>query len=292
MMKHHILLALSLVTCIVLTGCRNRQRVVKESGASAAGAASTTVIAPNTAEAAEAAAYTAKVAHNRLKNDYLTASVKASVSGSGMNLSAGGMLRMKRDDVIRLSLRVIGIEVGLLEFTPQDVLIIDRFHKQYIRASYSEVSFLRAAGLDFYALQSLFWNELFVPGSRDVSKQAARFRVHAVPGGYTLTLNDTPQLTYTFSAPAATPVVRRLTVKGKEAGQRGAFDWTYGGFKPVGGRPFPTTMKMQVSGTGKDIGLDLTLSNLKHDRDWETRTTVSSRYSRRSVDEVLKGLKL
>lgn len=291
-MMKHILLALSLITCVMLTGCRNRHRVIKEPALSAGGTASTTVIAPNATEAAEAAAYTAKVAHNRLKNDYLTASVKASVSGSGLNLSANGTLRMKRDDVIRLSLRVFGIEVGLMEFTPQDVLLIDRFHKQYIRASYSEVSFLRTAGLDFYALQSLFWNELFVPGSRDVAKQTARFEVHTVSDGYTLTLSDTPQLTYTFTTQTATPVVQHLTVKGKEAGQRGTFDWTYGAFKPVGGRPFPTTMKMQVSGTGKDIGLDLTLSNFKHDSDWETRTTVSSRYNRRSVDEVLKGLKL
>ena len=51
-------------------------------------------------------------------------------------------------------------------------------------------------------------------------------------------------------------------------------------------------MQMQVSGTGKDMGLSLTLSNLKNDTDWNTRTTVSAKYTRRSVNEVLKGLNL
>ena len=58
------------------------------------------------------------------------------------DLSVNGTLRMKRNDVVQLSLTFLGMEVGRMEFTPSDVLIIDRFNKQYVRASYDEVSFL------------------------------------------------------------------------------------------------------------------------------------------------------
>lgn len=100
-----------------------------------------------------------------LSQQGVTASTKVRLSGvGGKDLSVNGKLQMKRNDVIRLSLRFLGMEVGLMEFTPNDVLVVDRINKQFVRAKYGEVSFLRQAGLDFYALQSLFWNELFIPG--------------------------------------------------------------------------------------------------------------------------------
>lgn len=72
------------------------------------------------------------------------------------NLSVGGTLKMKRDDVVQLSLTVLGIEVGRLEFTPKDVLIVDRVNKQYVRARYDQVAFLQTADLDFYAFSRCF----------------------------------------------------------------------------------------------------------------------------------------
>ena len=49
---------------------------------------------------------------------------------------------------------------------------------------------------------------------------------------------------------------------------------------------------MKVSGTGKDLTLGLSLSNLKNDSDWNTRTSLSAKYTRRSLQEVMKGLNL
>ena len=51
-------------------------------------------------------------------------------------------------------------------------------------------------------------------------------------------------------------------------------------------------MEMNVTGTGRDIKLSLDLSAISADSNWNTRTTISSKYQRRTVDEVLSGLKL
>lgn len=102
---------------------------------------------------------------------------------------------MKRDQMIRISLRMLGFEVGVMEFTPADVLVIDRFNKQYVRAAYNEVGFLRQAGLDFYSLQALFWNELFLPGQHQLTtSDLKRFTLEQVQQTNVLVPTSTPAL--------------------------------------------------------------------------------------------------
>ena len=48
---------------------------------------------------------------------------------------------------------------------------MDRINKQYLRASYEQVDFLRNSGLNFYSLQALFWNELFQPGQAQLNNE-------------------------------------------------------------------------------------------------------------------------
>lgn len=277
-----------LACCLLLAACRSGQHVTKEKLPVPAEQTTTKAAA----EAEVAVAYVSKVAALQVNRPCITASAKVSLQGMGKDLNVSGQLRMKRDDVVRLSLRALGFEVAVLEFTPQDVLMVDRINKQYVRAAYSEVSFLRQANLDFYALQSLFWNELFVPGQRKLNAQTAHFHLSHKGAQTLLTLTDTPKLAYTFYTNEEAVRIDELQVKGRNAGDKGSFCWTYAGFREFAGRHFPTQMQMQVSGTGKDMGLSLTLSNLKNDTDWNTRTTVSAKYTRRSVNEVLKGLNL
>ncbi len=78
---------------------------------------------------------------------------------------------MRRDEVIRITITPFGImEAGRIEFTPDYVLVVDRINKQYIKATYSDVDFLKANGMDFYTLQALFWNELFMPSKQSVAE--------------------------------------------------------------------------------------------------------------------------
>lgn len=275
---------LYLLCCIaVVTGCRSTSNLEKSSTAAVPTTATST-------SAAAAKAYVQRAASVQANKQFLTASAKVGITGFGKDLTVNGSLKMKRDDVVRLSLRFLGVEVGLLEFTPQDVLVVDRINKQYVRAAYSEVSFLKQAGLDFYSLQSLFWNELFVPGSRSALQDADRFKLSEENGQSILSLTDTPALAYYFYTSPSDATVRQLVVKGSKATDKGTFSWTYGNFTTFGARSFPSSMKMSVTGTGKDVGLDLSLSSIGSDDDWNTRTTVSAKYKRRTVAEVFKSL--
>lgn len=73
--------------------------------------------------------------------------------------SAGGYLRMKRDEIIQARLVALIVEVGRLEMTPEYILVQDRMNRQYVKARWEEIPQLKEAGADFYTLQQLFWGE-------------------------------------------------------------------------------------------------------------------------------------
>lgn len=285
-MKCYLYIALVALT---LTACRSSKSAVKAPDTNTSASTKTTHITNNTA----ALASVKKVAAMHLSQQSVTASTKVRLSGvGGKDLSVNGKLQMKRNDVIRLSLRFLGMEVGLMEFTPNDVLVVDRMNKQFVRAKYGEVSFLRQAGLDFYALQSLFWNELFIPGQHTLSAEGlGRFELVQKAGLNVLTPKNTPKLAYHFYADPQANTIQRLQVRSNNAAEKGEFAFNYDGFELFGGRPFPTQMRMAVTGTGKkDITLALSLSSLKADASFDTRTTVSAKYTQRSVQQVLGQL--
>lgn len=287
-MKHLIIPLLS--AALLLTACHSSKSVTKVNP-TPTGTTSTTHISSK--DNAAAATFAQKVASHRITSPGITASAKVRISGiGGKDLSVSGKLQMKRDAVIRLSLRMLGFELGVMEFTPTDVLVVDRYNKQYVRAAYSEVSFLRQANLDFYALQSLFWNELFLPGQHPLTtSDLKRFAFQAGDADMTvLTPTATPMLAYSFFIDPTSETVRRLQVASKKASDKGQFSFAYDSFQPFSGRQFPTSLQLSVTGTGKDVTLGINLSSLKASSDFDTTTKVSDKYTRRTVKEVLGKL--
>lgn len=91
-----------------------------------------------------------------------TAKVKVSLTRGEQNISTNGMLRMRYDDVIQLTLvdPILGItEVGRMELSPDSMLIIDRINKRYVSTQYDQFSATKSRNIDFNTIQELFWNE-------------------------------------------------------------------------------------------------------------------------------------
>jgi len=261
--------------------------------AASCGGTKTIVKDPTTAAAQEnAMAYKKKVVDNSQTAETLTARLGVNVKMGGKSLSCNGSLRMKRDDVVQLSLTLplIGTEVGRLECTPTEVLLIDRFNKQYIRGTYADVSFLAQTGLDFYSFQSMLWDELFVPGERNVENLLSRFRISQSGQHTSLLLSDTPRLEYNFLTLTAQAVVDRVSIRSKQAGEKGELVCSYSDFETVSGKPFPSVIQLDMRDLGTNITLKLSLSRIGHDTKWETRTSVPAKYTRLQTKDIFGHL--
>lgn len=234
--------------------------------------------------------YKAKVMANEQKEPCVTGKMHMQLKALDKDLTVSGNLRMKHDVVVQLSLSLLGFEVGRMEFTPQHVLIIDRVNKRFIRAPYTDVSFLQKAELDFYSLQSLFWNELFVPGERSAKGHLDRFKVSETGAHTLLSIEDAPKLNYNFLTQTEQAIINSVTVEGKNQEANAKLTWTYDRFEKLNGRLFPSMMACHVEGLGKSAEMSFSLSRLNNDDSWSTETKVSSKYKEMKADEILKRL--
>lgn len=214
----------------------------------------------------------------------LSSKLKFSAQVGSQDISVGGQLKMKRDDVIRIQLMALGIvEAGRLEFTPDYVLMMDRINKQYVKVPYEEVDFLRQSGINFYTLQALFLNELFEPGRQQPDLDD--FSVDRNADGVVISL-EADKLAYQWQADPLTARIRQTAVDHHDA----QLTWDYRDFKNVEKRLLPSDMEVSVKTAKKQIKVGFQLSQFSTDDDWEPRTTVSSKYKQVSVDDIVRRL--
>lgn len=283
-MKHFPLYLLA--AALTLTACRSSKHAVagSDSGVTAA-----TPAADSKKADAKAAALVGRIQSHSQTANALTARLKINLKSGSKTFDLGGSLRMKRNEVVQISLTMLGFEVARMEFAPDGVLLIDRVNKQYVKAAYTDLSFLRQARLDFYALQAMFWAEVFEPGQQGSASPTA-FAISRQDGQTMLTLPDAPALRYAFSVDESTACLTKTEVSSKKSNQNATFAWTYADYQQVDSKPFPTRMTAAFRLGTRDGGFTLGLSRIDHNADWETHTKVSSKYTQQKAEELLGRL--
>ncbi len=268
--------AVVVMTVVVMAGCGSKRKVVKET--------------PNTPEMVQQQGFLQKVNDNAQHTRFITSKVKFSVEVGAQQLTLTGNLKMKRDDVIRLQLMAFGfVEAGRLEFTKEYVLVMDRINKQYLKVPYQQLDFMRNSGLDFYALQALFWNELFQPGQTRMTDELLKSYNTDMESEDAVISMESGKLSYRWLADKSTAMVKMANILYKDR-FRGNYqlNWDYLDFKVNGRKKFPMDHKVKFSTPDKEVSFEMVLNYMGVDEDWETRTEVSSKYRQVSVDEILR----
>lgn len=216
--------------------------------------------------------------------------MRLNLSMGEKDIALSGSLKMKRGDVIQLSLTfpIIG-EVGRMEFTPDDVLIVDRINSRYVKVPYEKIDFLRSADLDFKVLESVFWNEIFYPGA-NVADKIDEFSVSSAGAHTLLSLTTAPKLDYSFLTISESALLDRTTVSSKNVADKSALTCIYSDFVKFDNGKFPQGIKLTFAGDKQNYGLDISLSSLSTSSDWSTRTTLSSKYKEMDVESLMKNL--
>ena len=261
---------------VVVAGCGSKRKVVKE-----------TPVAQNVVQQQE---FLQKVSDNAQYARFITSKVKFSVEVGAQQLTLTGNLKMKRDDVIRLQLMAFGfVEAGRLEFTKDYVLVMDRINKQYLKVPYQQLDFLRNSGLDFYALQALFWNELFQPGKQHITDELLKSYDTDMGGENAVISMESGKLSYRWLADKDNAQVNMANILYKDK-FRGNYqlNWDYLDFKANGRKKFPMDHKVKFTTPDKEVKFEMVLNYMGADEDWETRTEVSGKYLQVSVDEILR----
>lgn len=242
--------------------------------------------------------YMRRVYDNAVYTQNIVSNIDFSIDTGSKDISVGGSLHMRKDDVIRIQLTAFGLmEVGRLEFTKDYVMIVDRIHKEYIKADYNKVSFLQRNGLNFYSLQALFWNMLFMPGTKTVTDDMLKqFALNLQSSSVMVPVNlKQGNMSYVWQTESKTGQIKQteITYADKSSGTTKII-CKYDDFKPVGTKMFPHMLtlngKTQATQKPRDVKVGIKLKGVKMDKDWETRTTLSGKYKAVSVEEVLEKI--
>jgi hypothetical protein len=271
---------------LMLTSCFLHKKSVKEETPT-----------PLTAEQQQQKDFVSRVKENVQTARFVTSKVKFSVEVGAQKLTLTGNLKMKRDDVIRLQLMAFGfVEAGRIEMTKDYVLIMDRINKQYLKAPWMQVDFLRNSGLDFSSMQSLFWNELFKPNAVIIGKKVSASDTTAT---YTtlesgddmiIQLNE-GKMDYSWLVGRKDVAIKMANIQYKDRfspENNAQLNWDYDKFEMFSSKKFPTKHAITLTTAKKEVKLGMTLNYLGNDTEWETRTEVSNKYREVTVDEILR----
>ncbi|MGM9698464.1 MAG: DUF4292 domain-containing protein [Prevotella sp.] len=254
---------------------------------------SKTVVAPQpvTQEQLKAQDILQRVNDNVQSTKFVTSKIRFQVQMGTQDLSLTGNLKMKRDDVIRLQLMAFGfVEAARLEFTKDYVLIMDRINKQYLRATYEQIDFLRNSGLNFYSLQALFWNELFQPGQDKLNQEVLNnYQMH-IGGDDVIISFVKDKMTYKWLANQSDGRIRMANILYKDRIHGTTqLNWDYSDYKTFGKKQFPTENGIVfTTANNKEIKINMVLNYLGSESEWETRTSISNKYKEVKLDDILR----
>ena len=304
MNKNHIITTICLCALLLTGGCATNKKALesknhakKTQSATGADASQHRKESSSAQSATQGLRFVQKVSDNAVYSKNIVSKIDFSVNTGGKNISVGGSIHMRKDEVIRIQLTPMGlIEVGRIELTPEYVLIMDRIHKEYIKAAYGDVDFLKNNGLNFYSLQALFWNQLFIPGEQRVSETALeQYKIQEKTNGAIDISLQQGNMEYTWTADHQAALINQaaVTYNSKQHGTS-KLDWKYDDFKALGSKKFPAnhlfTLSTAASGKKKNILVEIKMNKLTTDSDWETQTTVSAKYKKVTVEDVINKI--
>lgn len=245
----------------------------------------------------QALAFVQKVANQKVSTQNIVGKMSLNVQMGSKNITVPGSLHMRYGEVIRIQafIPLLGSEVGRIEFTPDYVLVIDRMHKEYIKEDYNKVDFLKNNGLNFYSLQALFWNQLFMPGTTSISDASLLdFGVTEAGNSKNITLKK-GNLNIVWNADNANGRISAAKATYSSLTQgKSSLNWTYSNFKAVAGKMFPAYQKFTFATTAiknqSNISLTIDMDGVKTDSKWEAKSEISKRYKKIEATDVFGKL--
>lgn len=210
-------------------------------------------------------------------------SIELKSGSSSKKVSA--TFKIIKDSVLQVSLRGFGIEIMRMDLTPERIAIIDRWKKQYFSESFKDSEFLKQLDFNFYNLQALFTNKLFVPGKQEVEyNDYGKFVVNMANELYMLQTKGKGNLLYNFAVDASDHIVSTLIYNEK---QNLSLQWSYTDFIKDNELTYPTTMQAKIDAMKKRADIVISYNKLEIDKDFSVDTSIPSKYAKVSFKDLL-----
>lgn len=271
----HILI-ICLLSVVALNGCKPKQKIVY----------STSPVADK--------------AYNELFTDiiasefpYRTFSAKLNMgmTSGTKSLSSRANIRIVKDEALQISIQpLFGVEMFRFYINPDSVFLLDRMNKRYMLESITSLKEHYPVGFDYYTMQSLFTNALFVSGKESVD--VADYRTfnydRASDQNYHISAKDEESgMDYSFTVNGDDRITFTHLMQPE---QKQYMQWEYHNFAVLNNVTFPHKMNMTLSSTSQKIDFEFTFSDIVKDDPIQLKLNIPSGYTQASMEEVVKML--
>lgn len=271
-MNKSLLLATTLLTLTLASGCRTTRPTAAKTDAAAL----------------SEAAYIRQV--SRLSEpDYrtLTASLTLAINPDTKNeMSSNARLKIIRGERLQLSITPLpGIEMFRVEVSRDSMKIIDRLGKRYAAEPIAEIKkqipayahFNFPYDFHYEHLEALLTNRLFMPNGGALALDSFH-QQRLLLGARLFRAKDTEKMTYNFT----TDSHARLTST-ELISPFLEFNWQYTNFRPVSSRPFPIFMEAEVDGVKK---LEIQFNKVETNEPVEINFPIPNHYKRITLQQL------
>ncbi|MDR1203093.1 MAG: DUF4292 domain-containing protein [Tannerellaceae bacterium] len=209
---------------------------------------------------------------------------------SGKSFSSRVDIKMISDSALQLSVQpLLGIELFRAEFTLEGLTIIDRMNKRYVSESYAALKGKLPVAFNYYNLQALFSNHIFIPGEQNIlQQQYNRFKLKQEGSTAEIRIKDAMQLLYIFMADGEEKLLSTYVT---DKSEQYALQWLYADFRMTDGQPFPMLMDVQLFDNGSSAGqMKIYFSKIQTNAPVKIDTSIPDKYKRVTVAQIVKGL--
>ncbi|MDH6355814.1 hypothetical protein M2132_002161 [Dysgonomonas sp. PH5-45] len=212
-------------------------------------------------------------------------SVEVAKIGAKNGQKIGGIIKIDRNKAMQISFRVLGIEGFRMTLTPDSVFVIDRLKKMYAAESIKTIS--DKFNFNYYNLQALFTNSLFLPGKAEVTeKDFNLFLSDTSSDTHLLKVKDDNNILYNFAIDGNDHIASTLIF---QPTTKRTVQWSYANFVVNGKYVYPTQMisKIEVDKTRLDVGISL--SKMEFDKKVNIDWSVPKKYTQSTISDIIKA---
>lgn len=220
----------------------------------------------------------------------MTARMNVELKGTENDISSRADLKMVKDSAFQLSFQpFLGIEVFRAEFTVDSMKIIDRMNRRYVAERYEDMKGQMPFELNFYNMQALFTNRIFLPGQQTVGKeQFKRFKLIREGSTAELRVRDAFGLLYSFFTDGEEKLLSTHII---DSSERYALRWSYADFRVTDAQVFPQLMNINLLSHGiSQATVTMRFSRMQTDRPLAFECSIPPKYKRITFMQFLKSI--
>ena len=200
-------------------------------------------------------------------------------------------LKMVKDSAFQLSVQpLLGIELFRIEVSRDSIKVLDRMNKRYLAENYESLRSQTPIAFNFYNLQALFTNHLFLPGEQMVNESLySRFRLDQTGSTALIQVKDPIGLRYTFEADGEEKL---LATEITDATGQYRLRWGYADFRMVEKQIFPQLMTVEAFKEGNAEGnIQWGFTRMRLDEPVKLDFVIPAKYTRITFEQLVRTLK-